>query len=111
MATAEDDRLVRRNPCQIRGASTERPPERPLLTLAQVYALADGVPDRFRMLVLLGTFGSLRWGELAALTRGAVDAEAVLPDLREHLRRYVADDAAALVFTGPTGVHIRRSGF
>jgi len=146
MATAEDDRLVRRNPCQIRGASTERPPERPLLTLAQVYALADGVPDRFRMLVLLGTFGSLRWGELAALTRGAVDAEAglvhvrvsasepygkfvvgppksaagrrtvalpeaVLPELREHLRRYVADDAAALVFTGPTGVHIRRSGF
>ena len=146
MARAEDDRLVRRNPCQIRGASTERPPERPLLTLAQVYALADGVPDRFRMLVLLGTFGSLRWGELAALTRGAVDAEAglvhvrvsasepygkfvvgppksaagrrtvalpeaVLPGLREHLRRYVADDDAALVFTGPTGVHIRRSGF
>jgi hypothetical protein len=37
----------------------------------EVYALADAVPERFRLLVLLATSCSLRWGELAALTHGA----------------------------------------
>jgi integrase len=85
MATAEGDRLVRQNPCQIAGASAERSPERPLLTVPQVYALADAMPDRFRVLVLLATFGSLRWGELAALTRGNVDVEAGLLHVRFSL--------------------------
>jgi len=85
LGTAEADRLVRRNPCQVVGASAEHPAERPMLTVAQVYALADALPDRFRMLVLLGTFGSLRWGELAALTRGNVDADAGLVTVRASL--------------------------
>jgi integrase len=37
--------------------------------------IADRVPDRFRALVLLGTFASLRWGELVALRRRHVDVE------------------------------------
>jgi integrase len=41
-----------------------------------VYALADAIDQRYRALVLLGTFGSLRWGELAALRRGDIDLEA-----------------------------------
>jgi integrase len=73
LATAADDNLIRRNPCRIKGAATEDSPERPVLTIAQVYALADAIDRRYRLLVLLGTFASLRWGELAALRRGDID--------------------------------------
>ena len=74
--TAVDDGLIRRNPCRIKGAGQEKSPERPVLTIPQVYALADAVGDRYRALVLLGVFGSLRWGELAALRRSDIDFQA-----------------------------------
>lgn len=76
MNTAADDGLIRRNPCRIKGAGQEKSPERPVLTIAQVYALADLIDQRYRALVLLGTFGSLRWGELAALRRKDLDLKA-----------------------------------
>ena len=41
--TAVDDGLLRRNPCRIKGAGQEESPERPVLTVPQVYALADAV--------------------------------------------------------------------
>ncbi len=34
------------------------------------------MPDRYRALVLLTVFGSLRWGELAALRRSDIDFQA-----------------------------------
>lgn len=76
MGTAVDDRLIKTNPCQVKGAAVERSPERPVLTVAEVFALADAMPSHLRLLVLLATFCSLRWGELAALTRRDVDAQA-----------------------------------
>ncbi|MDQ2875020.1 MAG: site-specific integrase [Actinomycetota bacterium] len=76
MNTAVDDGLIRRNPCRIAGAAQEKSPERPVLTVAQVYALADAVGPRYRALVLLATFGSLRWGELAALRRRDINLKA-----------------------------------
>ena len=74
--TAVDDGLIRRNPCRIKGAGQEKSPERPVLSIPQVYALADAVSDRYRALVLLTVFGSLRWGELAALRRSDIDFQA-----------------------------------
>jgi len=42
LATAvEDDRILPRNPCRIRGAGSEHPAERPVLTVAQVFQLAE----------------------------------------------------------------------
>jgi integrase len=41
LATAVEDSLIRRNPCRVKGAGNEQSPERPLLTVAEVYALAD----------------------------------------------------------------------
>jgi integrase len=76
LGTAVEDRLIRTNPCRIKGAAVEKSPERPVLTVAEVYALADAMPKRFRLLVLLATFCSMRWGELAELRRRDVDAEA-----------------------------------
>jgi hypothetical protein len=57
-------------------ASLLHPAERPVLTVQEVFVLAAAVPPRFRVLVLLATFGSMRWGELAAVRRHSVDLEA-----------------------------------
>jgi hypothetical protein len=41
--TAVDDGLIKRNPYRVKGAGSEDSPERPVLSVAQVYALADAV--------------------------------------------------------------------
>jgi integrase len=74
--TAADDGVIRRNPCRVKGAGQEKSPERPTLTIAQVYALADAIDQRYRALVLLAMFSSLRWGELGALRRCDIDLAA-----------------------------------
>jgi integrase len=74
--TATDDGTIKRNPCRIKGAGQEDSPERPVLGIGQVYALADAVGQRYRTLVLLAVFSSLRWGELGALRRCEIDLEA-----------------------------------
>jgi integrase len=76
MNTAVDDGLIKRNPCRIKGAGKEDSPERPVLTVAQVYALADAIQPAYRALILLATFASLRWGELAALRPDDIDTDA-----------------------------------
>jgi integrase len=73
--TAVDDAIIRRNPCRIKGAGQEASAERPVLTIAEVYALADAIDQRYRALVLLGTFASLRWAELAALRPSEINLE------------------------------------
>jgi integrase len=73
--TALDDGLIRRNPCRIKGADRENSPERPVLTVGQVYALADAVGLRYRPLILLAAFTSLRWAELAALRPEDIDLD------------------------------------
>jgi len=75
LATAVEDGFIPRNPCRLKGASVEKSPERPTLTVAQVYALADAVGPRYRVLILLACFCGLRWGELAGLQRGDIDVK------------------------------------
>ncbi|MGH3712849.1 MAG: tyrosine-type recombinase/integrase [Micromonosporaceae bacterium] len=70
--TAVDDELIRRNPCRIKRAGQENTPERPVAAVPQVFKLAGLVPARFRVLVLLAAFTSLRYGELAALRRSSI---------------------------------------
>ncbi|MGH3261265.1 MAG: tyrosine-type recombinase/integrase, partial [Trebonia sp.] len=48
-------------------------PERPTVTVEQVYAIADAVTPRYRALVLLAAFTGLRFGELRALRRKRLD--------------------------------------
>ena len=70
MNTAVDDGLIKRNPCRIKGAGTEDSPERPVLTVTQVYALADAVGLRYRALILLAAFTSLRWARTGRAAPG-----------------------------------------
>ena len=76
LTTATDDRIVRRNPCRIENAAKEDSPEREIVPLPIVFALANAVPVRYRALILLATFAGLRWGELAALRCASIDLDA-----------------------------------
>jgi integrase len=64
------DEVIPSNPCRLRGAGTPKPARAPrALTVEEVLALADAIPDRFSALVLLLAFGGLRFGEATALRR------------------------------------------
>jgi integrase len=68
-----EDELIKVNPCRVKGADKEDTAERPVLTLDQVFALADLMPPKFRAMILLTVFGCLRWGEVTALQRRDLD--------------------------------------
>jgi integrase len=97
LATAVEDGLIRRNPCRVKGASVEKSPERPVLTVAQVYVLADAVGPRYRALVLIACFCGLRWGELAGLQRRDIDCD------RKTIRvsRQLCEVAGRALFLAP----------
>jgi site-specific recombinase XerC len=89
MTAVEQDELIRRNPCRIVGAGTESPDERPVLSIEQVCVLADLMPARQRMLIMVATFASLRYGEVTALrrmdielARGAVSVRQAFTEVR-----------------------------
>jgi integrase len=69
MTAVNEDRIIPRNPCQVRGADKEHPTERPVLAAAEVVTLAEAMPARYRAVILLTTFASLRFGEVTALQR------------------------------------------
>ncbi|MFE2915728.1 tyrosine-type recombinase/integrase [Kitasatospora indigofera] len=73
--TAVDDGLITRNPCRISGAAAEDSAERPVLTVQEVYAVAAAIEPRYRALVLMAAFSTLRFGEFAALQRRDIDLE------------------------------------
>lgn len=75
MRTAVSDEIIRRNPCQVRGAAVERAPERPIASIAEVDALADAMPPNLHMAVMLAAWCQLRRGEVRGLRRRDVDFE------------------------------------
>jgi integrase len=75
MNTAVDDGLIRRNPCRIKGAGDDRSPERPTLTVTEIAAVLAKIDRRYRVMVLLAAFTTLRLGELAALRRRDLDLD------------------------------------
>ncbi|TDE60409.1 site-specific integrase [Nonomuraea mesophila] len=162
LMTAADDRVIPQNPCRIRGAGDEHAQERPVLTVSQVFELADRVglrpignvrkikdgtyrlrfqrhgamrthPEifharaaaeralwkmamegkadstqdrRFRAMVLLATFASLRWGEVSALRRMDVDLKARTVRVRVA---FVERSAGGLVLGPPKSKAGRRT--
>jgi integrase len=153
MTTAVDDGALAKNPCRIRGAADKHAVERPVLTVGQVFDLAERIgmrpvgkfratPDgyrlrfalhgvthaapgryptrgeaeralwkmagdgqadstrdpRFRAMVLLATFASLRWGEVTALRRADLDLVARTVRVRAA---YVRRDAGPLLLGPP----------
>ena len=74
--TAVSRKLVKESPVHVEGATARaHPKDVNLLTVAQVQALADAMPPRHRVLVLLAAWCGLRFGELTALRRRDLDLE------------------------------------
>jgi integrase len=76
LGEAVTDGLLTSNPCQVKGAAQTHPRERGAATPAEVHALAAGMPPRLSAAVTLAAWSGLRYGELFALARRHVDAEA-----------------------------------
>jgi integrase len=73
LRTAVADEILARNRCQVKGASGEKAAERPVSSVAEVQALADAMPERLRIAVLLAAWCQLRRAELLGLRRRDVD--------------------------------------
>lgn len=94
---AVDDGRIKRNPCRIKGADQENPPERPVASVSEVFAIADRINPRYRALVLTAALASLRWGELVALRRGDIDLDEGLI----HVRRAMSERGGHLEISLP----------
>ena len=74
--TAVARRFVRESPVAVEGAAARVSAEDiTLLTVAQVQALADAMPARHRLLVLLAAWCGLRFGELTGLRRRDINLD------------------------------------
>lgn len=98
---AVEDGLIARNPCRIKGAGVDNTPERPTVTVEQVYAIADTIVPRYRALVLLAAFTGLRFGELRALRRRRLDLDAATVTVAAEDGNVQRDRDGAPRFTRP----------
>ncbi|HUC37961.1 MAG TPA: site-specific integrase [Acidimicrobiales bacterium] len=72
-ASAVRDEKLLRSPCRVPKGGSDRAVERPMLTVAEVQALAQALPDNLRAAVTLAAWGALRRGEVLGLRRQDVD--------------------------------------
>jgi len=71
------DRLIDVNPCEIVGAGrSERKIKPKPASLEQLTVITNEMPERLRPMVLLASWGALRFGELVELRRQDVDVDA-----------------------------------
>jgi integrase len=98
LATAVHDELISANPCHIRGAgNSKRVHKVTTLTVAELAALVDAMPERYRPMTLLAAWCGLRFGELTELRRKDIDlANGVI-----HVRRAVTRVAGKFVISTP----------
>lgn len=97
MTAVNEDQLLLRNPCRVPGADKESPDERPVLSVAQVVQLADAVPRRYRVMILVAALASLRFGEVTALQRNDAD----LKNAVIHVRRQFLEVTGQGLVCGP----------
>ena len=77
------DRLIEANPCAIDGAgSADRTITPKPLTTDQLAVLVEAMPERLRLMVLLGCWCALRFGELVELRRSDIDLAAGVVKVR-----------------------------
>jgi len=87
LTAAVNDDLIGKNPCRIQRGGTEHHPEQRFATMAELGALAEAVPDRYRAMVLVAGLAGLRQGELFGLRWEDIDfAAATITVRRKRLR-------------------------
>lgn len=73
-----EDRVIRSNPCTMRGYDKEPTSARSTASVDQVWQLSELVPRRYRVLILFAAFVGLRWGELVAIRSRDLDLDSGL---------------------------------
>lgn len=96
--TAIADGCLVRNPCRVKGASTDKAPERKPLTPFEVEKLALALPEQLRALVYLAAGGGLRRGEVLGLVRSDVNLETGLI----RIERALIEPSSGKLTVGPT---------
>jgi integrase len=86
--TAVAEQVIIANPCVIRGASSSKTVHmsRPA-TLEELTIIAELMPERLRLAVLIAAWCGLRYGELAELRRGDIDLEQQVIRVRRAVSR------------------------
>ena len=73
------DKMFDANPCAIDGAgSAPRTIQPKPLTIDQLTVLVESMPEQLRLMVLMGTWCALRFGELIELRRREIDVDAAV---------------------------------
>ncbi|MFG2300286.1 hypothetical protein [Actinacidiphila glaucinigra] len=85
MNAALDDGLVQRNPCRIKGGATTPNAERPFLSGAEVFRLADAGPARYRVMILVASLPRCASENLRSRRHHYVDSR-----MRSRVRRPIA---------------------
>jgi len=76
MGQAAEDELIVRTPCRVRGGGKSKVRREPkVLTLPELLALAEAMPEHHRALTLLCGLCGLRFGEAVALRRRDLDLD------------------------------------
>ncbi len=74
LGSAVDEEHLKANPCHIRGAGNAKRARRiKPATVAELGAIVEAMPDKYRALVLLAAWCAFRFGELAEMRRRDVD--------------------------------------
>ena len=74
LQTAVQDGEINANPCHIRGAgNAKRVSKTEPATLNQLAIIVENMPERYRLMILLSAWCSLRYGEATELRRKDVD--------------------------------------
>ena len=76
MTSAVRDGAIVKNPCQLKGAASDRARERPVASPAEIVALVEAITPRYRAAVLLAAWCGLRRGEAPGLHPADADLRA-----------------------------------
>ncbi|MGI9009461.1 MAG: tyrosine-type recombinase/integrase [Streptosporangiaceae bacterium] len=86
--TALADDIILANPCRVRGAGTARRARQiKPASLAELEALVQAMPQRYRLMVLLAAWCAMRFGELSELRRGDIDVRGGVVRVRRGVVR------------------------
>lgn len=105
LGDAVHDGLIPANPAHVRGAgNSKRVHKIKPATLAELEALVDAMPERYRVMTLIAAWCGLRFGELTELRRSDID----LTNAVIHVRRgVVRTDGGFVVGTPKSAAGIR----
>lgn len=88
MGTALSRDLITANPCRITGAGASEPARKVQLpTLGELGAAADAMPEQYRLMVLLGAWCAMRFGELTGLRRRDIEPDGTVIRIRRGVVR------------------------